>query len=961
MNSHKNTGLPSFIPSNTPGNKKPSKSQNPDAINSHDNKSTTVNLYELFGLPSPSPTRATICPGSRHIRRYSSKYPKKKKPDFPEPTGYELSSEDLVPRKKVKVFPPILFSSEVIPQNYFPPYKQIELSTPRTVNSYSEESLRNFPTFQNILTSQAPKKSPTTYRIDRTLSSGTRKTATSKRKLPTSTYRPIFLRGVDITVSSGVRKTVTSQRKPPSSTHRPIFLRGVDRTVRPDVTVRSKRKSLASTKNTNDKKIRVHRVCDKCWHSLTVKDVTPRLDVDRRRQIIHKPKTRKIRSRLLNRKLRTSNSSPRVTLQGISSSSVPKSLKLEDHDSMVSKGRPVLKAYEKKIADIGMLHKVSSPYQRFEDMMTELHEGYLPVFLMELVRLIAAKQPSVVYNVVGHTNSVLTELFKRSDLRWFGQPLRDVTISIGRYLAQTDIDGVRSHARTLHNLLHARRSSLPAHVNSIIDAASLLYEPLEGYALFDSLMDFEKYPDIPRTGRQVCADLIKSFLRPFRRLHHSKRCQELLISIDDALATRFSSYRLRIFRSSEDSDEENQSRSMKYVFKRTRKNKRRQRRRHKPYRNESPNRRQVETFKLERMKPTTKHQKQLSIILPKNRRGMLRIDSSSYSDEEEALKSNLVKALMQGNGSAVEVRENSAVMGDDAVEKSVKGTEKKLIIQSSDEIPRTGRQVCQSLIKSFLRPFRRLHHSKQCQELLISINDELATSFSSYRLRILRSSGDSDEENQSRSMKYVFKRTRKNKRRQRRRHKPYRNESPNRRQVEKFKLRRMKPTTEQQKQLSIILPKNRRGNTHTNAQFQDKKTRKTIDYSHTQAKQFLHDDILGADDGKLLDRSDLKAGAKGMISAYLLKNRSEESRSTSIKARLKTGMLRIDSSSYSDDEEALKNNLVQALMQGNGSAVDGSQNSAVMGDDAVESVKDTENKLIIQSSEESHFLLKDKK
>ncbi|PZC70434.1 hypothetical protein B5X24_HaOG216303, partial [Helicoverpa armigera] len=295
---------------------------------------------------------------------------------------------------------------------------------------------------------------------------------------------------------------------------------------------------------------------------------------DRRRQNKHKPKTRKIRSRLLNRKLRTSSSSPRVIHHGISSSSVPKSLRLEDHDSMVSEGRPVIKMFEKKIADTGVLYKVASPYKHFEDMMVQHHEGYLPVFLMELVRLIAAKQPSDVYNVVGHTNSVLTELFKRSNLRWFGQPLRDVTISIGRYLAQTDIDGVRTH------------------VNSIIDAASLLYEPLEGYALFDSLMEFEKYPHIPRTGRQVCQSLIKSFLRPFRRLHHSKQCQELLISINDELATSFSSYRLRILRSSGDSDEENQSRSMKYVFKRTRKNKRRQRRRHKPYRNESPNRRQ---------------------------------------------------------------------------------------------------------------------------------------------------------------------------------------------------------------------------------------------------------------------------------------------------------------------------------------------------------------------------------
>nr|XP_049696121.1 uncharacterized protein LOC110381803 [Helicoverpa armigera] len=184
-----------------------------------------------------------------------------------------------------------------------------------------------------------------------------------------------------------------------------------------------------------------------------------------------------------------------------------------------------------------------NPYKRFDAMMEELDEGYMVTFLIELTRLVATKDRKHVYEVIGHMEMITNDMYQKAEIAWFGHPLVEATMSIGRFLTEAEPDAVQGYASMLHHLLRTRHSMLATDVNSLIDYADMLYEHEEGYMLFESLMEFEIYPNTTdRTGRQVCDFLIESFLRPFRRLYHSERRQALLDSINYALKIRFPEY-----------------------------------------------------------------------------------------------------------------------------------------------------------------------------------------------------------------------------------------------------------------------------------------------------------------------------------------------------------------------------------------------------------------------------------
>uniref|UniRef100_A0A2A4J430 Uncharacterized protein n=1 Tax=Heliothis virescens TaxID=7102 RepID=A0A2A4J430_HELVI len=138
---------------------------------------------------------------------------------------------------------------------------------------------------------------------------------------------------------------------------------------------------------------------------------------------------------------------------------------------------------------------VVDPYKRYEKMMDELNEGYMMIFLMELTRLVTSKDPKDVYEVIQHSEPITVGWFQRAQVAWFGHPLVEVTMSIGIFLSEAETDAVRSYSSMMHQLLRTRRTALATDVNSIIDYADMLYEHAEGYRLFNSLIEFEAFPN----------------------------------------------------------------------------------------------------------------------------------------------------------------------------------------------------------------------------------------------------------------------------------------------------------------------------------------------------------------------------------------------------------------------------------------------------------------------------------
>ncbi|CAH1642646.1 unnamed protein product [Spodoptera littoralis] len=124
------------------------------------------------------------------------------------------------------------------------------------------------------------------------------------------------------------------------------------------------------------------------------------------------------------------------------------------------------------------------PYYK---MIVDLDEGYMVVFLIELMRIMASKDKDDLFEVLVHTEQIV---------------------------------------------LHGRQQELSSEVNTIIDYADMLYDDKEGTKLFNVLKDFDDYPNTKRPGYTVCLALIESFLKPYHRLNNTVLRQRLLDSIN---------------------------------------------------------------------------------------------------------------------------------------------------------------------------------------------------------------------------------------------------------------------------------------------------------------------------------------------------------------------------------------------------------------------------------------------
>ncbi|CAH1642640.1 unnamed protein product [Spodoptera littoralis] len=136
------------------------------------------------------------------------------------------------------------------------------------------------------------------------------------------------------------------------------------------------------------------------------------------------------------------------------------------------------------------------PNHRYYEMMKELDEGYMIVFLIELCRIISTKDQKHVQNVIIHTETIINELQGNGRFVWLDSPLLDVTIKLSRLISEAPIDIVRTYAAMMYHMLRVRKTELSVEVNSIIDYAELMYEDKEGDYLFNSLREFEAFPEI---------------------------------------------------------------------------------------------------------------------------------------------------------------------------------------------------------------------------------------------------------------------------------------------------------------------------------------------------------------------------------------------------------------------------------------------------------------------------------
>ncbi|KAH9636857.1 hypothetical protein HF086_010199, partial [Spodoptera exigua] len=186
-----------------------------------------------------------------------------------------------------------------------------------------------------------------------------------------------------------------------------------------------------------------------------------------------------------------------------------------------------------------------SPNHHYYEMMNELDEGYMMIFLIELCRIISEQDLDHVQAVIIHMETIIDELYKNGSLTWLGTPLLDITVKLSRLMFERPVDFIRSQAATMYHMLRERKHALSVEVNLIIDYADFFYDDEEGEALFNSLREFEAFPDsncslfVSKTFDLLCSSLIENFLHPFHRLHNSDRRQRLIDFINKVIRDRF--------------------------------------------------------------------------------------------------------------------------------------------------------------------------------------------------------------------------------------------------------------------------------------------------------------------------------------------------------------------------------------------------------------------------------------
>ncbi|XP_022830851.1 uncharacterized protein LOC111359503 [Spodoptera litura] len=124
-------------------------------------------------------------------------------------------------------------------------------------------------------------------------------------------------------------------------------------------------------------------------------------------------------------------------------------------------------------------------------MMEEQSEGYLVIFLQQILRITSLKDEKLVKNVLEEVELHVGTWFEHE---WFGDPLTNVITDISRFVSEGEIDIVRSYSSMMYHMLQVRKTAVSVDVNSIIDYADLLYNEDEGGELFDAVTEYETYP-----------------------------------------------------------------------------------------------------------------------------------------------------------------------------------------------------------------------------------------------------------------------------------------------------------------------------------------------------------------------------------------------------------------------------------------------------------------------------------
>ncbi|CAH1642624.1 unnamed protein product [Spodoptera littoralis] len=171
-------------------------------------------------------------------------------------------------------------------------------------------------------------------------------------------------------------------------------------------------------------------------------------------------------------------------------------------------------------------------------MIVDLDEGYMVVFLIELMRIMASKDKDDLFEVLVHTEQIVLQLHENGKINWFGQPLLGITMKLAKFMTESETGVIQKYASKLNRKISARHQELSSEVNTIIDYADMLYDDEEGTKLFNVLKDFDDYPNILKPGYSICLALIESFLKPYRRLSNTKLRQRLLDSINLELRAR---------------------------------------------------------------------------------------------------------------------------------------------------------------------------------------------------------------------------------------------------------------------------------------------------------------------------------------------------------------------------------------------------------------------------------------
>ncbi|KAF9408902.1 hypothetical protein HW555_011565 [Spodoptera exigua] len=189
-----------------------------------------------------------------------------------------------------------------------------------------------------------------------------------------------------------------------------------------------------------------------------------------------------------------------------------------------------------------------SPNHHYYEMMNELDEGYMMIFLIELCRIISEQDLDHVQAVIIHTETIIDELYKNGTLTWLGTPLLDITVKLSRLIFERPVNFIRSQAATMYHMLRERKHALSVEVNLIIDYADFFYDDEEGEALFNSLRECKAFPDsnsslfVSKSFDLLCSSLIENFLHPFHRLHNSDRRQRLIDFINKVIRDRFPNF-----------------------------------------------------------------------------------------------------------------------------------------------------------------------------------------------------------------------------------------------------------------------------------------------------------------------------------------------------------------------------------------------------------------------------------